>query len=88
MKKLAKALQITDRLHQCYDAAKNLHQDRFEERIKPFTDVIQAVMTAHKINEMKSLVLITKTETFKDDTAVQMMFFAATVYLLHKKANA
>ena len=79
---MMQALEISQQLNKCRDTAKRFFKDEFPEKLKPYTELIEAVMKANKIEVIPALLEISKTETYLENGFGQMMFMAATVELL------
>jgi hypothetical protein len=83
-------LENSQKLYHCRDTAKRFFREEFPKKLEPYTDLIQAVMKANKIEVIPALLEISKTETYQENGMGQMMFMAATVELLendNEKAN-
>jgi hypothetical protein len=78
-------IEISQKLYHCRDTAKRFLREEYPVKIKPYTDLIQAVMKANKIDVIPALLMLSKTETYQEDGMQQMMFMAATVELLETK---
>ena len=79
---MMQALELSQKMKKCRDTAKRFFKDEFPEKLKPYTDLIEAVMKANKIDIIPALLMISKTETYLSDGMAQMMFMAATVELI------
>jgi hypothetical protein len=70
------------KLYDCRDTAKNFFGDKYNDRIKPFKDLIQVVMKANNIEEIPALLKISDTEVYNQAGMNQLLFMAATVELI------
>lgn len=75
-------LKMAVKLYECRDTAKRLLKDDFVERLKPYKDLIQAVMKVNKVDEIPALLKISQTHAYQNNPMGQMMFMAATVELI------
>ena len=75
-------VQMAAKLYECRDTAKSFFGDKYPEKLKPFTELIKAVMKANKMDELHALLKLAETKTYQDNGMNQMMFMAATVELI------
>ena len=80
-----KALQVATKLQQCKDAAESLLGEKYPKAIKPYKDLIRAVMKANKIGPVKALLMISKTESYAENEMAQVMFMSAVVDLIEEQ---
>lgn len=80
-----KALQVATKLQQCKDAAESLLGEKYPQKIKPYKDLIRAVMKANKISPVKALLMISKTESYAENEMAQVMFMSAVVDLIEEQ---
>lgn len=79
---MMQALELSQKMKKCRDTAKRFFKDEFPEKLKPYTEIIEGVMKANKIDIIPALLMISKTETYLSDGMAQMMFMAGTVELI------
>lgn len=75
-------IQIAAKLYKCRDTAQRFFKEQYPEKIKPYKDLIQAVMKSHNIEEIPALLIISNTETYQENAMGQMMFMAAITELI------
>ena len=75
-------VQMAVKLYECRDTAKRFFREEYAEKLKPYTQLIQAVMKANKLDVIPALLKISETETYNDNGMTQMLFMAATVELI------
>lgn len=75
-------LEVAQKLEKCRDTAKRFFKDEFPDKVKPYMDLIEAVMKAKTIDVIPALLIISETETYLSEGMTQMMFMAATVELI------
>lgn len=80
-------IKISAKLYNCRDTAKRFFGDKYFEKIKPYKDLIQAVMKANDLEELPALLKISKTHAYQENAMGQMMFMAATVELIENNQN-
>lgn len=76
------AIELSQKMQKCRDTAKRFFKDEFPQKLKPYTEIIEAVMKSKNVDEIPALLEISKTETYQADGMTQMMFMAATVELI------
>lgn len=76
------ALELSQKMQKCRDTAKRFFKDEFPQKLKPYTEIIEAVMKSKNVDEIPALLEISKTETYESNGMAQMMFLAATVELI------
>lgn len=79
---MMQAIALSQKMKKCRDTAKRFFKEEFPEKLKPYIELLEAVMKSKSMNEIPALLEISKTETYQDDGMVQMMFLAATVELI------
>lgn len=79
---MEKEIKITLKLYKCRDTAKRFFRDEYAEKLKPYKDLVQAVMKANGLEEIPALLKISKTNAYQDNPMSQMLFMAATVELI------
>jgi hypothetical protein len=82
---MMQAIELSQKMQKCRDTAKRFFKDEFPEKLKPYIELLEAVMKSKSIDEIPALLEISKTETYQSDGMVQMMFMAATVELIEFK---
>ncbi len=78
-------IKMAAKLYQCRDSAKSLckmQNKDYLETLKPFTQVIEQVMAAKKIQHIPALLEISRTPTYQNSGVVQMFYMAAMVELM------
>lgn len=80
-----KALQVATKLQECKDAAESLLGEKYPQKIKPYKDLIMAVMKANNIGPVKALLMILKTESCAENKMAQVMFMSAVVDLIEEQ---
>ena len=75
-------VQLAAKLYECRDTAKRFFRDSYKDKIKPYTEIIQAVMKANNLEEIPALLRISQTETYNESGFNQMMFMAAVLELI------
>ena len=75
-------VKMAAKLYKCRDTAKNFLGAEYKERLKPYTQILTAVMKANNLEEIPALLKVSETETYQDSPIGQMMFMAATVELI------
>lgn len=76
------AIELSEKMKKFGDTAKRFFAAEFPNKLKPYTQIIEVVMKANKIDIIPALLEISKTETYLSDGMAQMMFMAATVELI------
>lgn len=84
---MAQEIEIAHKLKQCRDAAKKLHGDDYHENLKPHKALIETVMYNNDLEEIPALLKISETNTYQDNTVLQMMLMAATAELIEAKED-
>lgn len=79
---LSTKVQISEKLLKARDNVKSILGDKYAQTLKPYTELIQAVMKAHKLDELHALMHICEEECVKNDEYAQLKFIAATVELI------
>lgn len=79
---MEKVIKITAGLYRCRDTAKRFFREEFQEKIKPYKEIITAVMKAHNIDEFEAITKISETEHYQDDGMVQLLYLTAMVELI------
>ena len=76
---------ITTKLYESRLQAKAFFNDKYQETVKPYKDLIAVVMKANNIKELPALIKIqNNSEFFKTNAMAQLMFVAATVELIEE----
>lgn len=78
-------VKIAAKLYKCRDTAKTLsklNNESYAEMLKPYTDIIKAVMRSNNLSELEALLRISKSKTYEDSGMAQLLFMAATVELI------
>jgi len=75
-------IKMAARLYQCRDTAKRFFRDEYQEKLKPYTHILSAVMKANNLDEIPALLKISETHTYQDNAMGQMMFMAAVVEMI------
>lgn len=83
---MKKQIKMAAKLYECRDTAKWFFAAEYQEKLKPYTRLIQQVMEANKEDELKAAMRIVKLERVKDNGMAQMLTFAATVELIEQGA--
>ena len=78
-------IELAQKMQKCRDTAKRFFAAEFPEKIKFYTEKLEAVMKSKSIDEIPALLEISKTETYQNDGMMQMMFLAATVELIEQR---
>lgn len=84
---MIKELEMAQKLHKCRDTVKRFWKEEFPEKIKPYTDIVKAVMKAKNIEAIPALLEISKTDTYQEEGMAQLMFMAATVEIIESKTE-
>lgn len=79
---MEKEIKIAAKFYECRDTAKLFYKDKFYENIEPHTNIIKAVMKANQVDVLPSILIISKTNMYKDNGMTQMLFMAAAVEIL------
>ena len=67
------------------DTAKSLAKLKnvdYKEMLKPYTEIIEKVMQATKLDYIPALLEISKTKTYNDDGMTQLLFMAAVTEMI------
>lgn len=83
---MEKQIKVAAKLYQCRDTAKRFFAAEYQEKLKPYTRLIQQVMAANKEDELKAAMRIVKLETIADNGMAQILTFAAAVELVEPSA--
>jgi len=75
-------IKMAAKLYKCRDTAKRFLREEYQEKLKPYKDLITAVMKANNLEEIPALLKISETETYQENGMGQMMFMAAVVELM------
>jgi len=65
-------IKMAARLYQCRDTAKRFFRDEYQEKLKPYTHILSAVMKANNLDEIPALLKISETHTYQDNAMGQM----------------
>lgn len=79
---MEKQIKMAARLYHCRDTAKRFFRDEYQEKLKPYTHILSAIMKANNLEEIPALIKISETNTYQESTMGQMMFMAAVVEML------
>ncbi|OYX86780.1 MAG: hypothetical protein B7Y83_00130 [Flavobacteriales bacterium 32-34-25] len=82
---MIREIEMAQKLHKCRDTVKRFWKEEFPEKIKPYSDIVKAVMNAKHIEAIPALLEISKTETYQEEGMAQLMFMAATVELIESE---
>ncbi|HEX8269788.1 MAG TPA: hypothetical protein VF581_07840 [Flavobacterium sp.] len=80
-------VEISQKLNHCRETAKNFFKTEYQEKLKPYTVLVESVMRANEEGELEALIRISGTHTYQDSGLAQMMFMAATVELIDPIKN-
>lgn len=75
-------IKITADLYKCRDTAKRFFREEYAEKLKPYIDIIKAVMKANQLNELRAILKISESETYKENGMTQLLFMAAVVEMM------
>lgn len=76
---------ITTKLYESRLQAKAFFNDKYQETVKPYKDLIAVVMKANNIKELPALIKILNDSEFsKTNAMAELMFIAATVELIEE----
>lgn len=84
MSKTITAIQIENRMEQCYNTVKKLYKEDFEEKIKGWANLIYGLSEGKKISILESTVEIIKSIKEEEDNAYSTMVILAASYALLK----
>lgn len=84
-----KRVQIAERMYEMRRLARRLHGDKYQERLKTWIEIIQAVMQGHGLREIEVLPFVSR-EAIADGKPLSdgtiLMLTAATVEMLEPSA--
>lgn len=80
--KTMNTIQMASKLLECRDAVKSLFGEKYIENLQPYMRIIKEIMRVNNINEIRALLIISKTETYQDSETAQIMFMASVVELI------
>lgn len=81
---MEKEIKIAAKLYDIRATAKKFLGKDYEDRIKPYKDLVKSVMKEHKIEAANALLKISESEAYKSEGIAQMMFVAATTDLMEE----
>src|SRR5665648_372262 len=79
---MEKQIKMAARLYEGRDTAKRFFRDEYQEKIKPYSHILSAVMKANNLDEIPALLKISETKTYQENAMGQMMFMAAVVEMI------
>lgn len=84
-----KELEIAGRMLGAHEAIKSLFGDKYEERIKPYTDALEAIQRAKQLdNHMDALLLVLKDGQDRLDGMETLVWVAAGAELALERPAA
>lgn len=75
-------IQITAKLYQCQETAKNLFKEEYNERIQWYINLINDFATKHKLETLPAVISICQRETIRSNGVAMMMIMAAAVEII------
>ena len=84
--RLETAIELTQKLRKYRFTAMNFFRENYQERVKPYSHIIQEVMKANNMEAIPALLKVAKTGTFKEAGPMSMvLFFAGTCEVILKQ---
>lgn len=74
-------IKIAAKLYECRDTAKRFFREEYAEKLKPYINLIKAVMERNELDVLPAVLKITS-ETVNDNGFGTMMFMAGAVELM------
>lgn len=75
-------VQIAATLYDCRDTAKRFFREEYKSKLEPYTEIVKKVMKSNNVDEIPALLIISKTETFKENPIGKILFMSAVVELI------
>lgn len=78
-------IKIAAKLYKCRDTAKSyakIQNEDYHKMLQPYSEIIQAVMEADKLDHIHALLKISESKTYQDSGMAQLLFMAALVELM------
>ncbi len=79
---MEKEIKMAAKLYKCRDTAKSFLRDEYPTKLKPYTDLLLAVMRVNNLEAIPALLKISETDTYQNNPLGQMMFMAAVVEMM------
>ena len=79
---MEKEIKITAKLYECRDVAKRFFRDKYDEKLIPYKNAIQAVQQNFDLEVLPSVMKICSFEIVRDNGMATMLFMAAAVELI------
>ena len=82
---MEKEIRMVAKMYETRDAAKSLCKMQnmdYKETLKPYTDIIKAVMAANKIEHIPALLKISESKTYQESGGNQLFFMAALTEMM------
>lgn len=80
-------IEISAKLLKAQETAKEFFLDHYQERLKPYTRILNLVMKANKLEAIPALLKISETEHYKESPVVPVMYMAAVVEMIVAKES-
>lgn len=83
-------IKIAAKMYECRDTAKSLAKmqgEDYKEMLRPYSEIIEQVMKAKKLDHIPALIEISKTRTYEESGMTQLLFMAALTEMMEPSKN-
>lgn len=75
-------IKLAAKLYNCRDAAKRFYKDKYDEKLKPYKNIIEAHKKKFNLEILPSVLELCSFENVRDNGMATMLFMAAAVELI------
>ena len=78
-------IQIAAKMYDCQETAMKLFKDEYPKKIQWYVETLKGVMAKENLDELKSVLFVSKLDSVKDNGMAVMLFMAAAVEIIEGK---
>lgn len=77
-------IKLAAKLYQCRDTAKLFFRDKYEVKLKPYRNIIDAHQKKFNLEVLPSVLELCSLESVRDNEMATMLFMAAAVEMIER----